>query len=452
MDLSATWMVALRLREQLLPQPEFTPGLIGILKMNQTQVNKAIGRFSLVDTAELTTQMVTDVNRQLAAASDHLAQLAHTIETTIAQTTHDGEDNTDSATQNNTTGGHAQAPLLHLYNIPAELLGTVIAASDLITIAHLKSTARPIRDAVRPIARSLRLPKAIERAGVSGVVHFDDQLGHSDVMKAMWMMEEGGEGGWREAGGTLRLAEHGGYCQLPLTVGAADLQTHATKAQDGTLELFRNNNNEIRVIRNEPGFALTINPPLPLPTGRPVHPLSQHPFQKHAKPHDPPIGSRIGRHHGVGWATLGVNDGNVFASASSMLKQLLLHHRRLAVGGVILSPTVVVDRAARGGHLDRIITQSPHTPLDGCSDVTALETATGSYLWYCPHAVRVKIRTSEAPAAGVAHDAPFGHRFPLTAAKVRPISVPSAPSCWTGRHHRHDHRSTHQGWLVAWMR
>mmetsp|Transcript_43038 Transcript_43038/g.121963 ORF Transcript_43038/g.121963 Transcript_43038/m.121963 type:complete len:115 (-) Transcript_43038:14-358(-) len=114
MDLSATWMVALRLREQLLPQPEFTPGLIGILKMNQTQVNKAIGRFSLVDTAELTTQMVTDVNRQLAAASDHLAQLAHTIETTIAQTTHDGEDNTDSATQNNTTGSHAQAPLLHL--------------------------------------------------------------------------------------------------------------------------------------------------------------------------------------------------------------------------------------------------------------------------------------------------------------------------------------------------
>ncbi|CEM37219.1 unnamed protein product [Vitrella brassicaformis CCMP3155] len=188
MDLSTTRMIALRLREQLLPQPEFTPGLIGILKMNQTRVNNSIGRFSQTDTAKLTTQMVTDVNRQLAAASDHLAQLAHIIETTIAQTAHEGEDTTEEATQNNTTGSHAQ-------NIPAELLGTVIAASDVTTVGSFKSTARPIRDAVRSIARHLRLPKAIKRAGLSGVVKFDAQLSHSDVMKAMWVLKEGGEGG-----------------------------------------------------------------------------------------------------------------------------------------------------------------------------------------------------------------------------------------------------------------
>ncbi|CEM28610.1 unnamed protein product [Vitrella brassicaformis CCMP3155] len=452
--ISHTRMVALRVREQLLPQREFTPLITACLQMNQTQANAQITRLSQMDSTQLTVQVVATVNRQLAAVSDHLAELADTIETAIAQATHEGDGASDSATHGKDADGHVQATSLHLTDIPANPMSIVLALSDLTTVAHLKSTARLIRNALWPIVRRFRLPNAIEGAGASGVVQFDPQLSHGDVMKAMWVVEEGGEGAWGEVGDTLRVAEHCGNCQLPITVDGADLQTHATKAdflalprvfaqwmlvgrhvvfrrptgqQDGTLQLFRHNNNDIRIIRNEPNFTITLNPPLPLLTGRPVHAFSQHPFQQHAKPHDPPVRSRIGWQHGVGWVTIGVNDGPLYASASSMLKDLVLR--------------------VRGGHLDRIMTQSPHTPPNGCSDVLTWEAAdricaqlhvltssndpflAWTYFGIFPgdnQSVHVTIPTTEAPAAGVFHDAPFAQRFPLTAAKVRSLCGPIA--------------------------
>ncbi|CEM09740.1 unnamed protein product [Vitrella brassicaformis CCMP3155] len=273
-------------------------------RLKQAQVDSYIDQLLQMDTAaSVAPLMVAKVSRQFAAVSDLLAELAETVNSTIALTRH----------------RRTQARRLHLTDIPANPMSIVIALSDLTTIAHLKSTARAIRDALRPIVRRLRLRTAIERAGAGGVVQFDDQLSHGDVMKAMWVVGEGGEGGWREVGDTLRVAKHCGNCQLPVTVSAGDLQTHATRAdflalprfcvqwmlvgrnvalrrptgqQDGTLKLFRHNNNETRAIRNQPGFTITINPPLPLP-GRPVHPFSQHPFTHHAKPHDPPVRCRF---------------------------------------------------------------------------------------------------------------------------------------------------------------
>ncbi|CEL93646.1 unnamed protein product [Vitrella brassicaformis CCMP3155] len=254
--------------------------------------------------------MVAKVSRQLANESARLAQLADNIDSTIALTTHT----------------LTQARRLHVSDLPAGPMSIVLSLSDLTAVARLKATARHFRNALRPIIRNIRLPRAIECAGVGGAVRFDDQLSHSDVMKAMWVIEEGDEGGWREVADTLRFAEHLGYCQLPVTVGPGNLQTHPTKAdyssvprfcaqwmiigrhvafrrpngqQDGTLELFRYNH-DIRAIRNEPNFAITINPPLPRPN-RPVHPFSQHPFQHHAKPHDPPVRCRIWGDDGVGW-------------------------------------------------------------------------------------------------------------------------------------------------------
>ncbi|CEM37156.1 unnamed protein product [Vitrella brassicaformis CCMP3155] len=436
-------------RARLLPQVEG-------YRLKQAQVNSCIDQLTQTDTAaSMAPLMVDKVSRQFPAVSELLAELTESINSTIALTRH----------------RRAQARRLHLYDLPARPLSVVIAQSDLTAIARFKSTARPITDAIRPIARNLRLPKAIERAGLSGVVQFDDQLSHGDVMKAMWMVEEGGEGGWGEVGETLRFAEHGGYCQLPVTVGAGDLQTHATKAdflalprfcvqwmlvgrhvafqlpggqQDGTLELFRHTN-EIRIIRNEPNFTLTINPPLPLPN-RAIHPFSRHPFTHHAKPHDPPVRHRIEWHgwqYGVGWGTGVVN--RVFASASCMLKRLILRHRVRTLGGC--SPAVVVDRRVRGGHLDSIMTRSPHTPLNGCSGVMAYGLANGLcgqlhvlttsddqfFAWIAfriqpsdHRNVRVTIGTTEAAAAGVAHDAPFAQRFPLTAAKPRRVLGPIA--------------------------
>ncbi|CEM09757.1 unnamed protein product [Vitrella brassicaformis CCMP3155] len=134
----------------------------------------------------------------------------------------------------------------------------------------------------------------------------------------------------------------------------------------------------------------------------------------------------------------------------------MLAHRMLAVGGFSHSPVVVVDRRVRGGHLDRIMTQSPHTPLAGCSDVTAAEAASGwcgqehvltssndpfiAWILFGIYPgnnqdVHVIIRTSEAPAAGVPQDAPFAQWFPLTAAKARRVLGPIAAIVLDGQAH-----------------
>ncbi|CEM09710.1 unnamed protein product [Vitrella brassicaformis CCMP3155] len=390
------------IQAQLLPRVEG-------YRLKQAQVNSCIDQLLQMDTAaSMAPLTVAKVSRQFAAVSDLLAELAETINSTIALTRH----------------RRTYARRLHLNDIPANPMSIILALSDLTAIAHLKSTARPTRNALRPIVRRLRLPKAIERAGLTGVVHFDDQLSHGDVMKAMWMVEEEGEGGWGEW----------------MLVGRRVTFRRSTGQQDGTLELFRHNN-EIRAIRNEPGFALTINPPVLLPN-RPVHPFSQHPFTHHAKPHDPPVRSRIRWHHGVGWATVGVNNGPVFTSASCMLKEVVLRYRVQAVSGFTYSPAVLVDRRVRGGHLDCIMTRSPYTPPNGCADVMTWEAPNGAcgqlhvlttaadpfIAWInfdIPPGdnqnVRVTIRTTEAPAAGVANDAPFLQRCPLTAAMARSV-------------------------------
>ncbi|CEM20411.1 unnamed protein product [Vitrella brassicaformis CCMP3155] len=456
MAASAAQTSTAAMRQQLLAK-------IQAYQTNQARVNNCTGRLTQMDAAAITSLTVANVSRQLANESARLAQLADSIDSAIALTTHT----------------RTQAQRLHVTDIPAGPMSIVLAQSDFTSIARLKATARHFRNALRPIIRRIRLRKAIERAGVGGVVEFDDQLSHGDVMKAMWVVEEGGEDGWGEAAGALRLFEHLGYCQLPVTVGAGDLQTHATKAdysslprfcaqwllvgrhvalrrptgqQDGTLELFRHNNNEIRAIRNEPNFAIVINPPLPLPT-RPLHPFSQHPFTHHAKPYDPPVRCRITWQPNVGWTTtVAANNGGVFSSASSMLKELMLVHRRAVVGGISQSAPVVVDRSVRGGHLDRMMTRPPHTPLDDCSDVVALELVGGGcgqshvltssddpfIAWIILAVppglnVRIIIYTTEVPAAGVANDAPFAQRFPLTAAKARPLLGPIAPIVLDGQ-------------------
>ncbi|CEM11159.1 unnamed protein product [Vitrella brassicaformis CCMP3155] len=409
------------IRAQLLPQVQG-------YRLKQAQVNSCIDQLLQMDTAaSMTPLMVDKVSRQFAAVSELLAELAETINSTIALTRH----------------RRTQARRLHLTDIPAGPMSNITALSDLITVAHLKATARPIRNALRPIIRRIRLPKAIEVARVGGLVQFDNQLSHGDVMKAMWVVEEGGEGGWGEVAETLRFGFLGAapfLCAVDARRPQCGLPPSQWPARRRT-QLFRHNNNEIRVIRNEPNFAITLSLPLPRPN-RPVHPFSQHPFTHHAKPHDPPVCCRMKWDNGVGWVTIGVNDGAVDASASCMLKRRMLAHRMLAVGGF-------TDHqqwwSVRRGHLDRIITQSPHTPLDECSDVLAWEwaskrcvqthvlTTSGDPFIACIffvippcnyQDVRVYISTTEAPAAGVPHDAPFAQGFPRTAAKVRRVLGP----------------------------
>ncbi|CEL97650.1 unnamed protein product [Vitrella brassicaformis CCMP3155] len=418
------------IRGQLLPRVEG-------YRLKQAQVNSCIDQLLQMDTdtaASMAPLMVAKVSRQFAAVSDLLAELAETINSTIALTTH----------------SRTQARRLHISDIPANPMSVVLELSDLTAVARVRSTARPIRNALRPIIRRSRLLKAIEQAGVSGVVQFDPLLSRGDVMKAMWMVEEGGEGGWREDFLSLPRV----FAQWML-VGRGVAFRRPNGQQGGTLELFRHNNNEIRAIRNKPNFTLSLNPPLPLPN-RPVHPFLQHPFTHHAKPHDPPVRHCITWLHGMGWRTIGTvnDDGAVYALASSLLKELVRTHRLFAVRGFTTSPDVVVVRSARGGHLDRIMTRSPHTPLNGCSNVTTWEAASEhcgqahfvttaadpfiSWIFFGldpddDQSVHVTISTSELPAAGVPHDAPFAHRFSLTAAKARRVLGPIAPIVLDGQ-------------------
>ncbi|CEM39670.1 unnamed protein product [Vitrella brassicaformis CCMP3155] len=168
----------LTMRQQLLAQ-------IQAYQTNQARVNNGIGRLTQMDTAAITPLMVAKVTRQLANESARLAQLADNIDSTIALTT------------------HTQARRLRVTDIPAGPMSIVLALSDLTTVARLKATARHFRNALRLIVRNIRLRKAIECAGVGGVVRFGAELSHGDVMKAMWLMEEGGEGGWGKVADTL---------------------------------------------------------------------------------------------------------------------------------------------------------------------------------------------------------------------------------------------------------
>ncbi|CEM01662.1 unnamed protein product [Vitrella brassicaformis CCMP3155] len=115
---------------------------------------------------------------------------------------------------------------------------------------------------------------------------------------------------------------------------------------------------------------------------------------------------------------------------------------------------VAVDRSERGGHLDRMLTRPPHTPFDDCSHVMDYEAVDGlcvrlhvltssddPFIAYIAlgtppgdnQDVSVTVYTTEASAAGVAHDAPFAQRFPLTAGKARRVLGPIAPIVLDGQ-------------------
>ncbi|CEM33927.1 unnamed protein product [Vitrella brassicaformis CCMP3155] len=92
----------------------------------------------------------------------------------------------------------------------------------------------------------------------------------------------------------IELAGQCGNCVLPVTLSRADINTHANKTlkivsrhvhfSDGScLQLFQHGNGEVRAIKDEPGFRLTVDPPLPI----------NHLYRQHRQLHDPPVRSRM---------------------------------------------------------------------------------------------------------------------------------------------------------------
>ncbi|CEM13083.1 unnamed protein product, partial [Vitrella brassicaformis CCMP3155] len=286
--------------------------------------------------------------------------------------------------------------LAKLRDLPTDAVARLQTPANLTGVGRLRTTARLLKRHIRDAFRS-RLTDAIDKAGLTGVVRFAPQLGDGSVMEALWLMEEGG--GWGEVEKGLRLAAEYSYCQLPILIDAGDLQKHDTKMaylsmprvaaqwlivgrhvvfcradgqQNGTFEVFRDpSTNEIRAIRDEPEFALTLNPPLPTDG---VHPFQQHPFQQHMKHVVTIEYAEYAEGDGewvAGWAEF------ICASVSTFIMDMITRH--FTRSGFQLHFTEVdIDRGARGGYLDGLLTRSPHTSLEGCAAVMTEEGADGT--------------------------------------------------------------------------
>ncbi|CEM30339.1 unnamed protein product [Vitrella brassicaformis CCMP3155] len=182
----------------------------------------------------------------------------------------------------------------------------------------------------------------------------------------------------------IELAGQCGNCELPVTLSGADINTHTNISayvsasrvlaqlkmvgrhfhfSDGTcLQLFHLGNGEVRAIVDEPGFELQVDPPLPV----------GHLYQQHRQPHDPPVRNGIGSvwrtpsdRYRARWVSSGGGQGRIDASVSSFAKDKILDHFRNTHHINVTS--TALNRGVGGGRVNRLLTESPHTPVAGCT-------------------------------------------------------------------------------------
>ncbi|CEM20427.1 unnamed protein product [Vitrella brassicaformis CCMP3155] len=275
---------------------------------------------------------------------------------------------------------------------------------------------------------------------------FDDQqMGKGDLLAALCVTEAGG---WSEICEAVELAAQCGNCQLPVRLTAADLHQYPNKTAylaaprvlaqlkmvgphidfgDGvTFQLFQHDNT-LMAIKDQDGFEIDIDPPLP----------PNHPYQQHRQPHDPPVRSRIDYRplSPEGWRPLRFDW--VYSSVSSCVKRIVIDH--FATIHQINRPNILIDRRVANNRLDTLLTQSPHTPVAGCT-TTASDRFSGTGT--CRHFVftdashpfvawitvkdlvyhnnvRVFVRTTESAVSGVG--GAFKDRFPQTTQLARVV-------------------------------
>ncbi|CEM29084.1 unnamed protein product [Vitrella brassicaformis CCMP3155] len=295
----------------------------------------------------------------------------------------------------------------------------------------------------------------------------DDHFGVCDLLAAVCVMEEGE---WVEIGEVIELAGQCRYCTLPVILTADDINTHANKTayasfprvlaqlmvvgrhvdfgENGScLRIVRHGNGEVRAIKDEPGFRLDFNPPLP----------PGNLYQQHRQQHDPPVVSRIYYSGGTSrWVS-----GSFpipYASVSSFAKKMIFFHSNATrqTNGT----STYLNRYVGGGRLDGLLTQSPHTPVAGCSTtlswsllgskqrVLVLTDSShpfvalihiGEILMGYNDDVDVFVVTTEPPAAGVSEDAPFKDRFPVTTGLARVVPLgPGVALAFDEQAHRYD--------------
>ncbi|CEM31157.1 unnamed protein product [Vitrella brassicaformis CCMP3155] len=228
------------------------------------------------------------------------------------------------------------------------------------------------------------------------------------VLAAMWLVEEQT---WDEVAEVLRWAEQCGRCKLPVKVTAANINKHADKTayvslprvlaqlmvvgrrvrfkdgegQGSRLKLFRHGH-EVRAfydkaIEDEADYRLLIDAPViedeaiedeeviedeedlddgPLPAG--------HLYEQHRLEHDPPVRSRnYWDEFDGGFGGGGFGNRTDDASASSWAKRLVLNHFEWKHHWRTYCASIDLNRRVGGGRLDSLLTQSPHTPVAGCT-------------------------------------------------------------------------------------
>ncbi|CEM36345.1 unnamed protein product [Vitrella brassicaformis CCMP3155] len=333
-------------------------------------------------------------------------------------------------------------------------------------IVRLRATARWLTDFFRALqlrqrlAHSLRtqagLRRAANRQPPMQLLAVDDQeMNLPDLLVAVCIVEEGS---WKEMGEVFDLAGLCGNCQLPVRLTVADLHRFVSRrayvsgprvlAQlkmvghhihfgDGeTFQVFQHGNT-VRAIKDDNGFEVTVDPDLP----------AGHLCLQHRRQHDPPVSSRIG-YSTLGWRL--VYPAATHSSVSSFIKSTILEHFQSTHANDKLLRSI--DRRADSDRLRTLITQSPHTPLEGCTTTTTWQcyglefpafparhrylVLTGAsdpfvawiHMWewgtygWANYAVRVEVFTTEKPLSGVG--AAFKDRFPETTRLARVVLWP----------------------------
>ncbi|CEM31740.1 unnamed protein product [Vitrella brassicaformis CCMP3155] len=209
----------------------------------------------------------------------------------------------------------------------------------------------------------------------------DQQMGVGDLLAALCVTEAGG---WSEMSEAVELAGQCGNYQLPVRLTSADLHRYANKTaylaalrvlaqlkmvgphihfgSGVAFQLFLRGNT-LRAIKDQNGYEININPPLPL----------NHLYQQHRQQHDPPVRSRITYSSSTGWQSL-IGEARVYSSVSSMVKKIIIDHFN-GTHPTVTTHYRIVDRHVDNSRLHSIMTQSPHTPVEGCTTTASFRFA-----------------------------------------------------------------------------
>ncbi|CEM00920.1 unnamed protein product [Vitrella brassicaformis CCMP3155] len=314
--------------------------------------------------------------------------------------------------------------------------------------------AAQLRDRLRhSLDSQAGLRRAVNGQQVQLLRFDDDKFGTHDVLAAVCVVEEGA---WGEMAEVIELAGQCGNFDLPVTLSGADINTHANitayvsaprvlaqlrmvgrhfQFSDGScLQLFQHGNGGMRAIKDQPGFELEVDPALP----------AGHLYRQHRQPYDPPAtnsGIIYSTEDGGGW----VSDGGLFtdASLSSSAKFMIFDH--FSETHQTNRTSIRLNRYVGGGRLNGLLTESPHTPMAGCTTTMGLD---GDEWWLVltnsshpfvasisisgagNNDVDVRVETTEAAVCG---GGAFKHRFPVTTQLARVALRAVAPFVFDGQ-------------------